>query len=141
MVRPILAAAAVTAAVTALFACGSPPANGSEAKALAVVAALEKMVPLPDATRPLAGYERFYSVSKDRIAAVYLPAPRGSGRVHLVEGSGLPQGKSEGCSVVNLIFDRASNQFARILCNQVALSRVELAPRIAAKAPLRGERG
>ena len=137
MVRLILA----TAAVAALFACGSPPASGSEAKALAVVTALEKMVPLPDATRPLAGYERFYSVAEDRIAAVYLPATRGSGRVHLVERSGLPQGKSEGCSVVNLVYDRASRQFARILCNQAALSRIDEAPRIAAKPPSGGERG
>ena len=129
------------AAVAALCACGFPAANGSEAKALAVVTALEKMVPLPDATRPLAGYERFYSVAEDRIAAVYLPAPRGSGRVHLVERSGLPQGKSEGCSVVSLVYDRASKQFARILCNQVALSRIDAAPRIAETPPSGGERG
>jgi hypothetical protein len=127
VVRLILA----SAAVAALSACGSSRAGGSEAEA---VAAFEKMVPLPEAARPLAGYERFYLVTKDRIAAVYLAAQRGSGRIHLVDQGGLPEAKAEGCSVVNVIFERGSNRFAQILCNPVLLSRAELAP-TAVRAP------
>ena len=130
-----------TAAATALFGCGSPAANGSEAKALALVAALERMVPLPDASRPLVGYERFYSVTKDQIAAVYLLSRGGSGRVHLVDRNKLPQAKAEGCSAVTVVFDRATNQFARISCNDVRISHAAPAPTLVAPAPSGGERG
>jgi hypothetical protein len=128
VVRLILA----FAAVAGLSACGSSRAGGSEAEA--VVATFEKMVPLPEAARPLPGYERFYLVTRDRIAAVYLVAQSGSGRIHLVDQGGLPEAKAEGCSVVNVVFERGSNRFAQILCNPVLLSRAELAP-TAVRAP------
>jgi hypothetical protein len=153
VVRHIPAASALAAlsALSALGACGFPAAGGREAGAQALVATLEKMVPLPDASRPLAAYERYYAVSADRIAAIYLASPEGSGRVHLVDRAELPKAKAEGCSAVTLEFDRASNQFVRILCNEVRLSHAEPAPAIAAPAivappigapvPSGGERG
>ena len=129
------------AAVAALCACGFPAADGREAQAQALIAALEKMLPLPDASRPLAGYERYYALSEDRIAGVYLPSQGGSGRVHLVDRDKLPQAKTEGCSAVTVIFDRATNQFARITCNDVRLTHAEPAPAMVAPAPSEGERG
>ena len=127
MVRLILTAAALSA----LVACGSGPADGKEAEAQALIAALEKEVALPDATRLLAGYDRYYSVSEDRIEAVYLSSPSGSGGIHLVEGRKLPQAEAEGCSAVNLVFDRGSNSFQRILCNELRLTQAKLAPELA----------
>ena len=129
------------AAVAALCACGFPAADGREASAQALIAALEKMVPLPDASRPLAGYERYYALSEDRIAGVYLPSRGGSGQVHVVDRGKLPQAKAEGCSAVTLIFDRGSNQFQRITCNDVRISHAEPVPAIVAPAPSGGERG
>lgn len=129
------------AAVAALCACGFPAADGREATAQALVAALERMVPLPDASRPLAGYERYYSVSRDRISAIYLAASGGAGRVHLVGANALPTAKAEGCSAVTMVFDRAVNQFQRITCNDVRLTHAGPVPALVAPAPSGGERG
>ena len=126
-------------AVAALAACGSPAANGKEAEAEALITVLERQVTLPDASRTLGGYERYYTVSQDRIDAVYLLSPQGTGRIHLVDQ--LPQAKAEGCSAVNLVFDRASNRFQRILCNDVRLTRVEPDLKTDRTPAPKGERG
>ena len=132
---------AVIAAVTALAACASPPARGEGTDAEAAVAALEREVPLPDASRGLAGYERYYAVSGDRIEAVYRSSPLGSGRVHVVERPQLPQPQGGGCAVVNIVFDRTSRRFERILCNDVSLADYRPAPEVPATPASGGERG
>jgi hypothetical protein len=141
--RVKLALAGVAAAMTALAACGSPSAHGRESVAEAAIAAFEKNVPLPDASRTLGGYERYYAVSADRIEAVYLLSRRGAGRIHRVERRELPQVKDGGCAVVNIVLERAANRFARILCNPVRLT--ERAPKIELELPgmpaSGGERG
>ena len=128
------------AAVSTLVACASSAADQA-AQAAALIAALETKVPLPDASRPLANYERYYAVSRDRIEAVYLSPPRGSGRVHLVDRRELPKAKAGGCSAVNLVFDRSSNRFDRILCAEVRLTGAEPRLRPVGGTGSRGERG
>lgn len=123
-----LALSAVAAAFTTLAACGSPSAHGKEAEAEAAIAVVEKKVPLPDASRTLGGYDRYYAVAQDRIDAVYLLSRGGAGRIHRVEREDLPQAKEGGCSVVNIVFDRAGDRFARVLCNEVRLT--ERAPEL-----------
>jgi hypothetical protein len=129
------------AAIAALHACASPPADGRQAEAQAAVAALEKKVSLPDASRTLAGYDRYYAISKERIEAVYLSSARGSGRVHLVDRSELPKAKEEGCAAVNIVFDRKGKRFGRILCNGVRLTERSIDIRLPVAGAPGGERG
>jgi hypothetical protein len=139
--RVKLGLATVTAALAALAACGSPSAHGKEGDAEAAIAAFEKKVPLPDATRTLGGYERYYAVSDDRIEAVYLSSPSGSGGSRVVEQRELPQAKEGGCSVVTIVFDRTSNRFHRVLCNEVRLTQLQPAVEMPGTPAPRGERG
>ncbi len=139
--RVKLGLASVAAALTTLAACGSPSAHGKESDAEAAIAAFEKKVPLPDASRTLSDYDRYYVLSDDRIEAVYLSSPRGSGGSHLVERRELPQAKEGGCSVVTILFDRTSNRFARILCNEVRLTHHEPGVELPGMRPSGGERG
>ncbi len=130
------------AVVTALVACASPPVSGRESEAQALVAALERQLTLPDASRLLGSYERYYAISEQRIEAVFLPSRQGSGGVRLV--SQLPERKAGGCSVVNVVFDRARKRFERILCNDARLARaapLPSLPALPAASPERGERG
>lgn len=129
------------ATLGALAACGSSVAGGKEAETQALIAALEADVPLPDSTRPLSGYERYYSVSEGRIEAVYVESPGGTGRVRLVGAGKLPQPQAEGCSVVNLVFDRANQRFERVLCGEVRLAEAEPDLKTLTTPPSRGERG
>ena len=94
---------------------------------------------LPDAGRSLVSYERYYALSEDRIEAVYLPAGQGTGRVHLTNS--LPQPRATGCSVVNIVFDRASGRFERILCNDAQMARTEPRLPIVRADALKMERG
>ncbi len=143
--RVKLALAFVAAAAAALAACGSPSAHGKESEADAAIAALEKKVPLPDATRALSGYERYYALSKERIHAVYLLSRQGAGRIHRVEQGDLPRVKEGGCGVVNIVYNRAEDRFARILCNELRLTqsapKLQLPARLPATGLPRGERG
>ena len=132
---------AAVAAVTVLVACASPSAHGKEAEAEAAIAALEKDVPLPDASRALAGYDRYYAISENRIEAVYLSSGRGSGRIHHLERRDLPRVKDGGCSVVNIVFDRTSNRFARILCNGLRTAHLEPGVGAVGNGASGGERG
>lgn len=138
-------ALAAAAGAASLAACGSPSAHGKESEADAAIAALEKKVPLPDARRALAGYERYYALSKERIEAVYLLPRGGAGRVHRVEPGSLPKVKEGGCAVVNIVYERGSDRFTRVLCNQLRLT--EAVPKLLVPAelpvsgPPRGERG
>jgi hypothetical protein len=129
------------AAAASLAACGSPSAHGKEAEAQAAVAALEEKVPLPDASRALRRYERYYAVSTDRIEAVYLSSRRGAGDIHLVRRDELPQPKDGGCSTVNIVFDRTSNRFQRVLCNELRLTQIEPVVGLPVTLAPRGERG
>ena len=129
------------AAATALAACGSTAPDDRQPAAEDAVAALEKQVPLPDASRALAGYQRYYAVSEDRIEGVYLSSRSGPGRVHLVDRRELPQAAGEGCSVVKLTFQRTDGRFGQILCNEARLPERRPAPEAAARPRSKGERG
>ncbi len=133
--------ALVAAAAWPLAACGSPSAHGREAEVEAAVAALEAAVPLPDASRALARYDRYYAVSKDRIEAVFLSSRRGAGEIHVVQRRELPQPKEGGCSTVNIVFDRTSKRFQRVLCNEIRLTDRTIQMQLPAMPPSGGERG
>ncbi len=135
------AALLALAMLAGLAACGSPSAQARDSEVEAAIAALERDVPLPDATLALDSYDRYYSVSPGRIEAVYLRSQTGAGRVHVVERDSAPKPKAGGCSVVNIAFDRASNRFDRVLCNGVRLSDAAPALRSPTRPPSRGERG
>ena len=133
-----------TAAIAAatLVSCGSPSAEGREASAVErLVAALEQRVPLPDASRTLGGYDRYYAVSEDRIEGLYLSSDRRLGRVHLVDRDRFPEAKGEGCAVVRVTYNRADDRFDQILCNVAQLAELQLLPATSPRGSVQEERG
>jgi hypothetical protein len=78
---------------------------------------IERQVRLPARAHPLSDYTRYYHRKGDKVIGRYLlREPKGR---RWARKEDVPAAMDGGCSVVNVIFDAATQKIERVFCNGV----------------------